>query len=487
MLKKRGGQATKPAQASTPTQEMDQVKRKLILKTPKSPKTKLKTGVPKVNSVRRSAQDSATDGLDDVEPKSTAKEVPNEASVEERLLDESLQARIVQAYQRGRRDAEKAPTSRVQEADKEEYRSPRVHDQARQAWIEPVGDAAAQATASRMPFKPRHRYGGGLNLKVFMTDYIWIAKANGWDTSTSRTFLRYYIDDPALQVYDDLVQQRANEGVEVEDIPIQAIYDGLEAQFMSTHAKNKAHYNLFRLRKQQGETVSDFLTRFRQVAQLASVPDDAKLADTFLRATKMHIVNNNFQTLREASDAAMRVEEANDVSEDDTDIRHPRSKALVLAQVFKSTTETEAEHDELLELEPRTAERSTSPTCIQDVRVRPSSSPLERVQCNFCDIGGHTIAECWEFRKFIRHTANDQCRSSPKRQYDTMSSGFGSQGAQAYKCQRTQYDDNNLYRARNNISYQRAQGDGASVQRPELRTCFGCNQPGHIRANCPGA
>ena len=69
------------------TDDPDQVKRKLILKTPKSPKTKLKTGVPKVNSVRRSAQDSATDGLDDVEPKSTAKEVPNEASVEERLLE----------------------------------------------------------------------------------------------------------------------------------------------------------------------------------------------------------------------------------------------------------------------------------------------------------------------------------------------------------------------------------------------------------------
>ncbi len=124
-----------------------------------------------------------------------------------------------------------------------------------------------------------------------MTDYLWAAKANGWDVPTTRTVLRYYIDDPALQVYDDMVRHRASEGVDVEDIPIEAVYEVLEAQYMSTQAKNKAHNNLFRLRKKPDESVSDFLTRFRQVSPrmtrsspiLSSVPRRCTLSTTASR------------------------------------------------------------------------------------------------------------------------------------------------------------------------------------------------------------
>jgi len=198
MFKRKVKQAAKAAQASTPAQDEDaevhpQVKRKLNLKTPKTPKDKPKTGVPKVYSLQQTAQDTETGGVDDTEPRSTAKEAPNTASEEERLLDESLQARIMQAYHRGRRDAEKAPTSRAQGIEQEEYRSSSVQDQAKGVRVEPGEETTSQAKASRTPLKPRYRYSGGLNLKVFMTDYLWAAKANGWDMPTTRTVLRYYL------------------------------------------------------------------------------------------------------------------------------------------------------------------------------------------------------------------------------------------------------------------------------------------------------
>ena len=482
MFKRKVKQAAKAAQASTPAQDEDaevhpQVKRKLNLKTPKTPKDKPKIGVPKVYSLQQTAQDTETGGVDDTEPRSTAKEAPNTASEEERLLDESLQARIMQAYHRGRRDAEKAPTSRAQGIEQEEYRPSSVHDQARGVRVEPGEEATSQTRASRTPLKPRYRYSGGLNLKVFVTDYLWAAKANGWDIPTTRTVLRYYIDDPALQVYDDMVRQRASEGVDVEDIPIEAVYDVLEAQFMSTQAKNKAHNNLFRLRKKPDESVSDFLTRFRQVSQLASVPDDEKLADTFLRATKMHIVNNSFRNLREASDAAMRVEEANDTSGDEQDVRHPRSKPVVLAPIQNRTKDARSDQEEQFETKLQTAKRATSPTRVQAVQVLPTSSndPIlpERLVCAFCSNSGHSIVECRGLLRHIRSTTDTPQQPAPKRQYDRISPSFN----QAYKRQRT--DDVNNYR--------RVQEGDRSDQRPEQRTCYGCNQPGHIRANCPRA
>ena len=332
-------------------------------------------------------------------------------------------------------------------------------------WQEPT--QVSQVSLGRGPsLKSPAKYSGGLDLEEFMQDYLSVAAVSEWPPKTTRLMLRHYMEGPAKDLYNDWANEVEESGQSVADIPIDVIAARLEQTFVSQSAKERARRQLSRCRREPHETILEFHARFKRSARYAAVPDDDVLAAQFVRATGLRFPNPGFTRVKDAVEVARSWEDVGRASDDD-DLPEARQKHSK-DDNLNSTSDQEHGHNAL-----QTAKRTTpkviaaiqaSQADSQDSRGITTSALLDSSKCAICHKSNHSATNCWRLLGAQRGSGSTQQRSplANSGQYGPMRSG-GNRG--------------NLPK-----SYQQY-GQGEGRRPPPI--CYGCNEPGHIRRNCP--